>query len=114
MEEKGQGREDIPVGRTRSLRDSHAGRAAGAGFFGECIDRALLAGIAEETEDEREVKGVRGRGLILDRLAADAIHTIEFGVDRNSERAVAGEWGEAGWVAGVCVGSIVGNCQPKR
>ncbi len=32
-------------------------------------------------------------------------------MDRNSKRAVSGEWGEAGWGAGGCVGSIVGNCQ---
>ncbi len=34
-------------------------------------------------------------------------------VDRNSKRAVSGEWGESRWSAGASMGWIVGNCQPN-
>ncbi len=71
----------------------------------KAIDRVLLEvlnwGYSEISAEERS-----GSGYLDYRLNLNE-------VDRNSKRAVSGEWGKSRYSAGASMGRIVGNCQPN-
>jgi len=76
MDDEGQGRQDVPVRRRGRLLQVDALGAARAGLLREGIDRGALAGVSEDAEDEEEVQRVACRGLVLDRLAAQAGYAV--------------------------------------